>query len=150
MKTFNEFINEGNQFLRSIKKDDEAVAEKTFGNLKNGDIIYMFVAKEPYVIRFFYVPSDNIAKLFGAYSDAPLADVYRKNSKEENDELLDSSFYIDEETDNNHCAIYSTSIDDLAKYIERNYGKLARIENFYFTDEMYYTVESFKKENRIK
>lgn len=42
MKTFNEFINEGQRFLRSISKNDkiEGVG-KTFGELKQDDFIYI-------------------------------------------------------------------------------------------------------------
>lgn len=40
MKSFNEFINEGHQFLRSIGKNDSVVAQKTFSDLRENDWFY--------------------------------------------------------------------------------------------------------------
>lgn len=41
MKTFNEFINEGQHFLRSIGKNDKVTGKKTFGDLCHGDWFFV-------------------------------------------------------------------------------------------------------------
>lgn len=50
MKTFEEVINEGHQFLRSIGKNDEVKTVKTFGELEENDWVYVVWSFVPHVI----------------------------------------------------------------------------------------------------
>lgn len=59
MKSFNEFINENNQFLRSIGKNDDVKGEKTFGDLQKGDWFYI------------YKPADNSISFVKIHIDKP-------------------------------------------------------------------------------
>lgn len=120
MKTFNEFINESNQFLRSIGKNDAVIDDKTFGEL---DVRDLFFKCNYYPNRENKFDGKFHVYRFGDFRNNCITYIsvdneickYTRNMFTQKD--MNSDIFIAKVSDNTHYALFS-NLNAAKPYIE--------------------------------
>lgn len=132
MKTFNEFVNEGQQFLRSVSKNDKVKGE-SFNSLSEGDLFFMCGMNQNTVQVMYTNDIQTVLRSFGF-------------TKQDID-----SIDLDEPTFTESNCVYFVNYNDFKEHVFSNpYGR--RYLNVYAgeSDSNYETLPFDEFEKRYK